>query len=186
VARSNRGTRGPRQKVEDKVRRAEALVLFRDGLTYDQVAAKMREKGYQCAGKSTARDLVYGALEDLWVEPAEDVRQYELARLEMSYVRHEQTIERLDGVIEKLLPLAESGNLEVIDRLVKAETARAKANDSHIRICESRRKLLGIDAPEKVDLTGAVGIGPSIFIPAERPDHLLESGGLAPEPGASN
>ena len=52
-----------------------------------------------------------------------------------------------------------------------------------IDILARRAKYLQLDAPDQLNVGGAVAVGPTIFIPAERPD---DADGLAPQPGPPN
>lgn len=62
---------------------------------------------------------------------------------EAEYVR-ELELQRLDMLLEGLSRLAEIGNPIAVDKF--------------LRVCESRRKLLGLDAPTKVIIEGGVPV----------------------------
>lgn len=178
MARSNRG-RSPKQKLLDAERRGVALDVYRKGFRGDAAAAEMRRLGYPACNRTTWYRLVQHAIADLWVPAAEETKALELARLEKVYRRGERSLTRLERLIEAYSASAVIagkngqpvvGSFDAAELVIKAETALAKANDQHIKSSESRRKLLGVDAPEEHNVTGSLSVGPTVFVPAERPD----------------
>ncbi len=135
-------------------RNAEACELRAQGWTYRRIAAHFGIDVH------TAHDAVQNGLRDIIKEPAEAVRQFELDRLDAELVRltdledaarevlqrHHVTVSngqvvRLDGD-----PIIDDAPvLQAIDRLLKIEEQRRKNG-------ESRRKLLGLDAPSRVSV----------------------------------
>lgn len=121
---------------------AEAARLRGEGLSYKQIAQRMG-----CT-KSTAFERVHRAWRDTLTEPAERARAVELARLEEIHdaamavllrehitVSHGHVVKDDDGN-----PILDDGpRLAAIDRLRQ--------------VSESRRKLLGLDAPAKQEVT---------------------------------
>lgn len=68
-------------------------------------------------------------------------------------------VQRNDRIIAVLQPLAEQGDFEAMDRLDKFEKRRAA--------------LIGMDAPDRKEITGKDGErlnGPVIYVPAESDD----------------
>jgi hypothetical protein len=107
----------------------------------DAKAAELRSKGlsYQAiademgyASKSSAHDAVQRALKAIVEEPAENLRQLERERLDRMY-------EAAMGALE-----ANPHSLAAIGTLLK--------------ISESRRKLEGLDAPAKVNVSGGLKV----------------------------
>lgn len=152
-------------------RDAEACDLRAKGWPYRRIAEHFGIDVH------TAHDAVQAALRDIVKEPAEAVRQIELDRLDAELERlndlemaarrvlerHHITVSngqvvRLDG--EPLLD--DAPVLNAIDRLLKIEEQRRRNG-------ESRRKLLGLDQPAKVEHSGGVkyelvGIDPTDLV----------------------
>jgi hypothetical protein len=135
-------------------RDAEACDLRAKGWPYRRIAAHFG------IDVRTAHNAVQNALRDIIKEPAEAVRQMELDRLDAELdrlngledavrevlERHHVTVSngqivRLDG--EPLLD--DAPVLQAADRLLRIEEQRRKNG-------ESRRKLLGLDAPSRVSV----------------------------------
>lgn len=104
-------------------RDAEAAELRSQGLTFKQIADTLGIDIH------SAYDAVQRALRAIVQEPAEELRRLELDRLD--------TLQRAAMDILERSP--DMGALQAVDRL--------------LRISESRRKLLGLDAPTRVDAT---------------------------------
>lgn len=94
------------------------------GWTFDVIA---RQLGYKTP--SSAYRAVMAAIKKTLQEPADEVRQIEVARL--------------DALAASLWMDAKQGNLPVIDRL--------------LRVMERRSKLLGLDLPVQIEVTGKAG-----------------------------
>lgn len=156
--------RGPQQPltIQAKFQRnpatverdAEACDLRGKGWTYRQIATHLGIDVHR------AHDAVQRSMRETLREPAEAARQFELDRLDAELVRldgleasvrevlerHHVTVSngqivRLDG--EPLLD--DAPVLQAADRLLKIEDSRRKNG-------ESRRKLLGLDAPSRVSV----------------------------------
>jgi len=117
-------------------RRAYVLAQRKGGYTYAQIARMAIEKfkenklpaGWdeRYAYKDVQRELQ--RLREETKEEAADLVQLE--------------IERLDAALKAVAPKVQQGHLGAIDRW--------------IRLSESRRKLLGLDAPERQKIDGAL------------------------------
>lgn len=84
------------------------------------------------SGRGVAYRAVMAALRKTLQEPADEVRKLEL--------------ERLDELLRSLWPKAQDGNQGAVDRI--------------LRIMQRRALLLGLDAPQAVDVTsGGESIG---------------------------
>lgn len=110
-------------RIDAAERQRKALEARKAGATYDQIA---RQLNY--GSTSAAHKAVMTALRKTIQEPADELRQLELTRL--------------DALLIPVWGQAMKGSLPAIDRA--------------IRIMERRAKLLGLDAPLKFDLAEIV------------------------------
>lgn len=119
----------------------------------DAEAARLRSRSmsYQAIGealgisKQAAQQAVQRALRDTQQEPADDVRKLELDKLDALERRYLDIIERRHAVLHQ-------GEDTGFDDDGPTLTAQAGL----LRVSESRRKLLGLDSPVKVDVSGGV------------------------------
>lgn len=111
--------RSQTNKVKAADKQRQALELRKAGVTYARIAEQL---GYR--SPSGAHKAVELALKSVLSEPAEEVRQLEL--------------ERLDSMLLALWPQVRNGNHGAIDRA--------------LRVMERRARLLGLDAPVKQDI----------------------------------
>lgn len=129
-----------RRTVAQMERDARAVEYRRRGLTYRQIASEMGWKNQASAWEAVQRGLA-----DSILEPAAEVKQLELERLD-EYQRHvlrvlaSSHIVVSQGVVvthpDTGRPVTDHGPvLQAIDRLIK--------------ISERRAKLLGLDAPAR-------------------------------------
>lgn len=100
-------------------RQVQALALRKAGVSYEQIASAL---GY--ASGSGAYQAVHRALRKMLKEPAEEVRDLEVARL--------------DEMLRALWPGVQAGE--------------PKKVLAALRVMERRAKLLGLDAPAKIDV----------------------------------
>lgn len=98
----------------------KALTLRKAGASYQAIADAL---GY--ATSMGAWKAVKSALKKTLQEPADELRQLELARL--------------DDMAKAIAPHVAAGNLTAIDR--------------NLKIMERRARLIGLDAPAKTDIT---------------------------------
>lgn len=153
-------------------RDAEAAQLRADGKTYDQIAETLK-----FSDRSVARRAVERALAATVREPADELRQLELIRLDALWVEavkvmtsehvtvNNGRVIEIDGV-----PLKDDGpTLSAIDRLLK--------------IMERRAKLVGLDSATKVEVMTLDAIDRAIAdLTAEL--GAVEAGEAAPTEGA--
>jgi hypothetical protein len=125
--------RATRKATADKVTAAErqkqAMELRKAGASYSAIAERV---GY--ASESGARKAVATVLARIVAEANESAGELRA-----------MTLERLDAMILAIWPACRRGDLGAIDRVLRIEAQRAK--------------LLGLDAPERVDVAASVRPG---------------------------
>jgi len=129
------GGKGSATKVKLAERRNIAIELRKSGLSYRAIATEIRLMSGMPPRYSEAmayRDVTseLQRLNEKSAEVAKEVRRLEL--------------ERLDALTESLWDMAIKGDNAAIDRL--------------LRISERRARLLGLDAPRDVNLTGDMAL----------------------------
>lgn len=118
--------------VQANDRQLKALTLRKAGAGYWAIAEALGYKDHSGAWRA-----VKAALKKTLQEPADELRQLELARL--------------DDMLKAIAPHVAAGNLTAIDRALKIQ--------------ERRARLVGLDAPMKQDVTsGGKPIGWKEFI----------------------
>lgn len=142
-----RGGNGQFLKSPDAAARdAEACRMRRDGNTYEQIAERL---GY--AGRGEAYNGVQRALLAIVREPAEDLRNFELDRLDYMYYKVLEVLHRRHYTVQhgKVVSLAdENGNLTPLED----DAPVLNAVDRLLRIQERRARLLGLDAPKQIEI----------------------------------
>lgn len=115
---------------------AEALKLAQQGKTYRQIAAALD------VALSTAHGYVKDAIAEIPKAAADELRAVEEMRLEMLW---EQLVDQLQPrVVEAFDEEGEPLRIEVYDEAPRViEIAR--------KLSESKRKLLGLDAPQAIE-----------------------------------
>jgi hypothetical protein len=121
------------RRLKGHEKKLEALQLRKSGESFASIAKKL---GY--ASSAGSYKAVMTALIDTLQEPADELRDLEL--------------QRLDEMQLGLWPLAENGNLGAVDKVLK--------------IMERRAKLLGLDAPQKIAPTTPDGENPYMSMEA--------------------
>jgi DNA-binding CsgD family transcriptional regulator len=100
---------------------------------------------------------IKNALARIGVDNAQELRAVEHERLERRVARGEASIARLDAIIVEFEAQAKAGDPDAADIVVKAEQAKTKVDNGLRQNGESLRKLFGLDAPTKTELTGKDG-----------------------------
>ncbi|MFF4834093.1 hypothetical protein [Streptomyces sp. NPDC001315] len=158
----HRGGNGKYQpSLETAQRNAEAARLRTQGYSHAQIAEQLNFPSVKAVS-----DGIRALLQEVIREPGEELLKIELARLDAALVR----LAGLEAAALKVLearhitvnngkvilhpdteqPLDDDGPvLQAVDRLIKIEDARQ-------RNAERRAKLLGLDAEQKVNLSGSV------------------------------
>lgn len=126
MAKSNLGRNSPtaQRRIEAKERALKALELRKKGFRYEQIAQQLGYSNRGSAHKAVMKELNLLAKECL--EEAAQVRDLEL--------------QRLDDLFLAAWKAIADGSESAIDRA--------------LRVSESRRKLMGLDAAQKVDVNG--------------------------------
>jgi hypothetical protein len=120
--------------IHNAERAARALELRKGGATYEMIGQDLEV--------STVRafQIVNEALKALVAEPAAEVRKLE--------------VERLDHMLSVIWPVATNAASETTTVDASLLEMILKAQDGVRKLMERRAKLLGIDAPEKVQEVG--------------------------------
>jgi AraC-like DNA-binding protein len=144
-------------KVERDIRRAEAVRLAVDGVTYEEIAERLGYSSRQAAHRDVKAGLAPArkALE----EAGKELIAVQAARLEQMY-RDARAI------------FAEYGGDG--DEYSDKQDQRLAAMDRMLKVSESTRKLLGLDAPTKTEnrneISGTVGY--QVAVTSEELDQL--------------
>lgn len=128
--------RRPRRSVAETAalaeRQARAAELAADGLTVREIGAEMG------CSSSTATELVHGGLDAIRLGPVQRYRDVELRRIERMWRANERTRRMLQELVD-------GGDLDAVGALAKVEATAVK-------LLERRARLLGTDAPTKLDV----------------------------------
>lgn len=140
---SRRNHRGRYERNIESVRRdAEAAELRANGATYQQIADQL---GY--TDRSNARHGVQRALADTIREPADEVRQIQLAQLDRLTREALKVLERTHVTVSQGRVIKDDEGKPLED-----DAPVLNAIDRLLKIAERRSKLLGLDAPSKVEV----------------------------------
>lgn len=123
-------------------REARAIELRRNGATYPQIAERLS------ISEAGARKIVKRVLDRMVTEAVPDVRKLELDRLDQLHVQALLVLQREHVVV--------SGGKAVLDqagRPIRDDGPTLAAIDRLLKVQERRARLLGLDAPTKVDMT---------------------------------
>ncbi|MEY9876628.1 hypothetical protein ABH931_006138 [Streptacidiphilus sp. MAP12-33] len=137
-------------------RDAEFLRLRKRGLAYRAIAA---ETGYDV---KTVHEAVKNAMAAITEEPAQEVRQLELERLDDMWMAVMQVLEA------KHFKVSDGRLVRLGDEPLEDDAPVLAAVDRLLRIQERRSKLLGLDSAQRVDMSGGVtyeivGVDPSLL-----------------------
>lgn len=127
------------QTVERDARAAE---LRGDGWTFEKIADEL---GY--ADKSKARQGVQRALKDIVRGPAEKLIALEASRLDTMFESALEVLERDHVTVSHGKVIKDDDGNVLLD-----DGPRLAAIDRMLRVRESYRKLLGLDAPSRVSV----------------------------------
>lgn len=116
------------KKIQVQMRQTQALEMRMAGATFVQIAERLNYKNPMGARKAVEAGILRHVR-----EPSETARELEL--------------ERLDRLLMRLWPRAMSPKIDPPDY---------QAVDRVMSIMSRRAKLMGLDAPQRVDITGWV------------------------------
>jgi transcriptional regulator of nitric oxide reductase len=130
-------------RTPDQVARDAAAAELRGaGLSYDAIAKRLG------VSKSNAWEAVQRAFRDTLREPADQARAVELARLEAAHDAAMAVLARDHVTVSQGRIVKDNDGTPVID-----DGPVVQAINAVMRLSESRRKLLGLDAPQRHELT---------------------------------
>jgi hypothetical protein len=139
-----RGGDGRYVATEETARRdAEAARLRSKGWAYRRIAAEM---GYE--SHTSAMDAVQRALDAIREEPAQQVKQLELERLDAMY---DAVMKVLDA---KHFTVSQGRLINIDDEPLEDDAPVLAAVDRLLKIQARRAALLGLDAPQRVEQGG--------------------------------
>lgn len=159
---------GPTRSVEVAARRAEVLRLYAAGYSVDQIAQRM---GMTEAAVRSDKHRALQQYIDAQRAPIEEIRAREAAALDRAQQVVTEVMERRhvrvnNGDIVKIIH--PDGTEEIIYDDGPNLAAAAKVKE----ISESRRKLLGADAPSKVEAQVGGTVGYVMKVSQEEMDAL--------------
>ncbi len=139
------------KRAQVLVRRAEACRLRVAGHTYVEIAAALGYSSEKTAQVDVSRALA--TYVEMQKAPVEELRARELATLDQaqqvaSGVMHRDHVAHSNGRVVKLEDDVTGDSTTILD-----DGPKLAAIDRVVKISESRRKLLGEDAPSKVEQT---------------------------------
>jgi hypothetical protein len=129
------------KSLETAKRDAEAAQLRAEGKTYDQIAETL-----DFSDRSLARRAVERALAATVREPADELRQLELIRLDALWV------EAVKVMTTEHITVNNGRVIEVDGVPLKDDAPTLSAIDRLLKIMERRAKLVGLDSATKVEV----------------------------------
>lgn len=146
--RNKNGANSPR-RIKSKQKQAKALQLRLSGCDYEEIAKIV---GYKNRG--AAYNAIKRALEETVKEPAEEVREIELKRVDAMWSSLWSITYDPEGN-EKIGSAPNPDDFKDHHTYKKCragwEEKRLKAYDTLIKLQKRRSELLGLDAPKKVE-----------------------------------
>lgn len=133
------------RRVDTAARDAEAVKLRADGHTYQAIAERL---GYN--DRSDARKAIERMITSTVREPADEIRQLELIRLDSLWMQAMQVLTAAHVTVSngRVVTIEQDGEpVPVAD-----DAPVLQAIDRLLKIMERRSKLLGLDAPAKVEV----------------------------------
>jgi hypothetical protein len=124
-------------RVSARLREARAVALRAAGASYRQIGQELG------CSENRALRITQRALDRMVREPAEQVRQLELARLDMLWVEAMKVLRRRHIVVNQGRVVVHPDTRQPLEDDIPV----LKAIDTLLRIQERRARLLGLDAP---------------------------------------
>jgi DNA-binding CsgD family transcriptional regulator len=145
--------------VETAERDARAARLRSEGKSYRAIAAELGVDVH------TAHTAVQQAMAEIVAEPAAAAIAFELERLDAELVRLDDLYGKVVAVLEREHVTVSQGRVVTTDDgstvpdddwILKAVDRLVKIDESRRRNGESRRRLLGLDQPAKMAVSGGL------------------------------
>lgn len=142
--------------VRDAQRRAEMLSLRLEGLTLEQIGERMG------VGKPTVSRVISNALATHTREPAEELISLELGRCDVLLTEAMQTVKAFHPLVSAgrvvSAPMLDSNGQpvrnpetgDVLTRVLEDKAPKLAAIHTAVKVMERRAKLLGLDAPSRM------------------------------------
>lgn len=165
------------KSIETAKRDAEAAKLRSEGKTYDQIAEAL-----EFSDRSLARRAVERALAATVREPADELRQLELIRLDALWV------EAVKVMTTEHITVNNGRVIEVDGVPLKDDAPTLQAIDRLLKIMERRAKLVGLDSPTKVEVLSVDALDREIErltaeLGSSEADETTAAEGAQPEEG---
>lgn len=146
------------RRVDTAERDAEAAQLRSQGMSYRKIAAQLG------IDLHTAHDAVQRALASIVAEPAAAALAFELERLDDELVRLNELYRRVEEVLNREHITVSQGHVVEHDGIpvpdddwiLRAAEQLRRIDESRRKNGESRRKLLGLDSPTKMAVSGGL------------------------------
>lgn len=137
-----KGSPGFKRDSKAALRRAEAARLRAERLTYEEIAAKL---GY--SGRQAAHAAVEQALLETQTEACDALRQVELQGIDLIEIEAWKVLRNTHYVVDH-------GNVVIYQGMPVIDDAPVLQAIDRILKCKDRRaKLLGLDAPTRVEIS---------------------------------
>jgi len=135
-----------------------------DTAALDAFAVKLRARAMGFAeiahamgeGETTAKDRVARGLGAIRMAPAVELVKLEVAKLDAIEREALRVLETFHYVVSEGRVISYQGPKQTEPRPLKDDGPVLSAIDRLLKVGEARRKLLGLDAAQKVDLSGGV------------------------------
>lgn len=144
------------KSIVEAQRRAEMLSLRLEGRTLEQIGAHMN------VGTDTVHRVISRALNSITKEPAEELLTLELGRCDVLLSEAMQTVKAFHPLVSGgrvvSAPMLDSSGQpvrnpetgDVLTRVLEDKAPKLAAIATAVRVMERRAKLLGLDAPSRL------------------------------------
>lgn len=166
---AGRPRKGSPEHVNIAMRRGDAMRMRRDGYSYPEIALALGYRTYRAAMQDVSRGMV-----EYVGEPANEVRVLELARLDEMW-------QAAIGVMRRPHVTVSDGRVVKVADALGVETPLLddepilKAIDKLLKIQDRRSRLLGLDAPTRVEVISDAAIDDEIRRLSEELDGRAEA-----------